>query len=77
MNNVKIDGFAIDCGKERRVITLKDGIYIIGCLDTLKDHECKRVRTAVAEYSNKYHHILKDDEAWQVREAIADYKHKM
>jgi len=52
MNNITtrgpfIDGFAIDCGDEKRVIKYKDDIYIIGCWEGTYDE-------AVEDISEKY-----------------------
>ena len=39
-----IDGFAINCGNYKRVITLKDGVYTIGCFDETKEQAVKAIK---------------------------------
>jgi len=39
----KIDGFAIHCGFENRVITLSNGIYNIGCFEGTKEEAIKAI----------------------------------
>jgi len=48
-----IDGFAINCGNSDRVITLKDGIYTIGCFKGTKEE-------AIEAISNKYDGVARD-----------------
>ena len=46
-----IDGFAIDCGENKRVITLKDGIYTIDYFTGTKKQTIKMIKS---EYKGKY-----------------------
>ena len=45
-----IDGFAINCRDSKRVITLKDGVYRIGCSSGTKEQV---IKTITIKYNNK------------------------
>jgi len=75
-----IDGFAIECGDEKRVITYKDGVYTIGCWEGTYDEAMEAISEKyTGEARDAYITKLDDakDMVWltdEIHEKLASHK---
>ena len=47
-----IDWFAINCGSKKRIVTIKDGVYTIGCFEGTKEEAIEVEGTVVEPLPN-------------------------